>query len=96
METWMEEARHIAAQCWRDNETKHKEMDSDLAEAMAKRIAGWMEIAAQYAKNSDYYRDLVIECGKSIGHESYVQDDGGICDEVLCAKVPELVKQLTQ
>ena len=34
----MQEARAIAAQCWCDEETKHLEMNTDLAEAFAKRI----------------------------------------------------------
>lgn len=93
---WIKEAREIAAQCWCDEETEHKEMDVELAEAMAKRISYWMEVAAQYSRNQEYYRNLVIQCGEYIGHESYVQDDGGICEDVLCAKVPELVKKLVE
>jgi hypothetical protein len=34
----MQEARAIATQCWCDEETKHLEMNTDLAEAFAKRI----------------------------------------------------------
>lgn len=90
---WMEEARGIAAQCWCDPETIHKEMDTVLAEAVAKRIAVWMDTAAQNQRNTDYYRELLIKCGKSIGIEAYTQDDGGICDEVLCAKIPELIER---
>ena len=55
----MEEARHIAAQCWCDEETKDREMDSILAEAVARRIAPWMEVAAQSQRKVDYYRGLL-------------------------------------
>ena len=92
---WMEEANQIAAQCWCDPETENKEMDVTLAGAVARRIAFWMETAAQNERNSDYYRGLLVECGEAIGHEAFVQDDGGISEDVLCAKVPELVRGLT-
>jgi len=94
---FMEEARQLAAQCWTDRKTEHKEMDPDLAEAVAKRIANLMASAAQFHRNADYYRGLVQECGEAVGKEAYIQDDGGIVDEVLCAKVPELVvRQATE
>lgn len=89
---WMEEARVIAAQCWCDKETENIEMDSVLAEAVAKRIAAWMQTAAQENRNTDYYRGLVVRCGEAIGRDAYVQDDGGVCEDVLCAKVPEIVE----
>lgn len=91
---WMKEARQFAGQCWCDPETQDKEMDPVLAEAVAKRIASWMENAAQFARNADYYRGLVEQCGEALGHDAYVQDDGGISEDVLCAKVPELVRAL--
>jgi hypothetical protein len=31
-------------------------MDADLAEAVAQRIAAWMETAAMYARNAAYWR----------------------------------------
>jgi hypothetical protein len=96
MKTFIQEARQQAAQCWCDPETSHITMDPLIAEAVAVRIAGWMETAAQFCKNTEYYRDLVQQCGRYIGIEAYTQDDGGIVDSVLCAKVPELVKNLVQ
>lgn len=93
-QTWIKEARMIAAQAWCDDENKNTEMDVHLAESFAKRLADWMEIGAQHARNEEYYRNLVIRCGKAIGHEAYVQDDGGVAEDVLCAKVPELVEAL--
>ena len=63
---WMKEAREAAAQCWCDDETKHIEMDAVLAEAVAKRIAAWMDMSARTQRNCDYYRDLVIRCGRGL------------------------------
>ena len=91
---WMEEAMMFAAQCWCDPETEHLIMDPVLAEAVAKRIAVWMETAAQNQRNTDYYRGLVERCGKAIGKAAYTQDDGGITEDVLCAKVPKLVEYM--
>ena len=88
----MEEARQIAAQCWCDEETQDREMDVVLAEAVAKRIAAWMETAAQNQRNTDYYRGLLERCGKAIGDRAYTQDDGGKTEDVLCAKIPEIVE----
>jgi hypothetical protein len=62
MEQYMEQARKLAAQCWCDEETSGKEMDAALAEAVARRIAVWMDTAAQMARNADFYRRLLNEC----------------------------------
>lgn len=91
---WINEARQIAAQCWCDKETENKVMDVVLGEAFAKRLAVWMETAAQNQRNTDYYRGLLVRCGEAIGKEAYIQDDGGMSDDVLCAKVPELVEKM--
>lgn len=91
---WMEEALELAAQCWCDKETEDRTMDVALAKAVAVRISGWMQIAAENARNTDYYRGLVVRCGESIGPDAFIQDDGGVCEHVLCAKVPELVEAL--
>ena len=57
IETWMPEARQLAAQCWCDDETKHVVMIPELAEAVAKRIAAWMETGAFHARNEAYWRE---------------------------------------
>jgi len=91
---WIEEARVLAAQCWCDEETSGIEMDSRLAESIARRIAMWMETAAQESRNADFYRGLVDECAKSIGVRAYTSDDGVIHDEPIRLRVPELVAEL--
>jgi hypothetical protein len=93
-ETWMNEARQIAAQCWCDEETKNTAMDPVLAEAVAKRIAAWMDTGAQAQRNCDYYRGLVVRCGNALGEAAKTCDDGSKSEDVLCAKVPELVEAL--
>jgi len=51
----------------------------------------WYETAAQMSRNSDYYRGLVVQIGKMLGEEAYISDDGSVQEDVLCAKIPELV-----
>lgn len=89
---WMEESLELAAQCWCDEETKYTEMDVVLAGAVAKRIALWMQIAAQNQRNTDYYRGLLKECGEAIGERAFICDDGSISEDVLCAKIPEIIQ----
>lgn len=67
-------------------------MVPELAEAVAKRIAVWMDTAAQNCRNTEYYRELLVRCGKVIGECAYIQDDGGIVNDVLCAKIPEIIE----
>ena len=90
---WMNEAREYAAQCWCDPETSDRVVDPILAEAVAKRIAAWMDTAAQYARNVDYYQGLLDQIATVFGQEAYINDDGTIQDSPLRAKMPELVKQ---
>jgi len=91
-----EEADAAAAQCWCFDETSDIEMDVRLANVISRVIQGWMCDAATYCRNADYYRDLLVECGEIIGEEAYISDDGSHQQDVLCAKIPELVKGLTQ
>ena len=58
---WMEEARQLAAQCWCDPETAQTQMDVALAEAVARRIAGWMQTGALHARNEEYWRDRALK-----------------------------------
>jgi len=92
-EHWMQEARQLAAQCWTDAETSNREMDTALAEAVAKRIAAWMSTAAQASRGQEFYRDLVVKCGENFGVAAKTSDDGSIQDHVLALKVPELVER---
>jgi len=88
---WMDESRELAAQCWCDEETENRVIDPVLVEAVAKRIALWMGTAAQNQRNTDYYRGLLEQCGKSIGDRAFIADDGSRSEDVLCAKIPEII-----
>lgn len=90
---FMDEARVIAAQCWCDKRTEHLEMIPDLAEVFAEQLSYWIYYASQNQINTEYYRNLLIKCGEILGDESYISDDGSIQDEVLCAKIPEIIER---
>ena len=96
IEDWMEEARQSAAQCWCDKETSGTSMDHVLAEAVAKRIAAWMDTSAQESRNTNFYRTLIRLTGDVIGPKSRVADDGSIQDDVIALKVPSLVEKLKE
>ena len=66
-----------------------KEMKMELSTELA-----WQETAAYAQRGLDYYRSLVVKIGETIGESAYIADDGGTHDDVLCAKVPELVAAL--
>jgi hypothetical protein len=54
----------------------------------------WIETAQQHLRNEQYYRDLLVQCGQSIGKDAYTCDDGTMQGDVLVAKVPDLVQML--
>ena len=56
----------------------------------------WEETARQYAKNEEFYRNLVIEIGTPFGVAARTSDDGSIQEDVLALKVPELVISLRE
>lgn len=66
---WMEEARVIAAQCWCDARVEDREMDVELAEVVAEKIAVWMQTAAKNQRNTDYYKELLEQCVKAIADQ---------------------------
>lgn len=66
-------------------------MDPPLAEAMARRLAAWMETAAQYARNVDYYRGQLAKCARHLGPAAYTSDDGTVQVDPLAEKIPDLV-----
>lgn len=93
---WIEEARQMAAQCWCDDDTSGIEMDVRLAEAVARRIAAWMDTAAQAQGNADFYRGLVDECAKHLGPRAFTADDGTVQLDPVRLRVPELVAELVR
>lgn len=53
----------------------------------------WEESAVQFCGNAEYYRGLVQRIGKLYDPQCYIADDGTRSQDVLCAKVPELVEK---
>jgi hypothetical protein len=81
MSSWVEEAKEMVNQC-------------ETGDEVYQLVTNWMDAAAQNQRNTDYYRGLVIQCGETIGEEAFICDDETISLDVLCAKVPEIVKQM--
>jgi len=72
-----------------------KELKSRVRELEAEK-EGWKKTAAQHLRNEDYYRGLVHEVGKHFGADAYISDDGSIQQDILCAKVPDLVARMNE
>lgn len=89
-------ATEAVAQGWCEPETSSQEMDVVLATAIARPVSrvlrNWYDTAAQHCRNEDYYRGLVQEIGAMLGDEAYISDDGSVQEDILCAKVPELIR----
>lgn len=68
-------------------------MDVPLCEAVARRIAAWMETAAQAYRNEDFYRGIVVQIGEMFGDAAKTSNDGSIQQDVLALKVAPLVKR---
>jgi len=88
---WMDEARVISAQIWCDKRVEDREMDVEFAEVVAEIIAAWMQTSAQNRRNMNYYRGLLEQCGSIIGDRAFTADDGTRSENVLCAKIPEII-----
>ena len=56
----------------------------------------WEQTAAKVSVDRDYYRGLVVKIGKLFGKDAYTSDDGSVQQDVLCAKVPDLVRAAHQ
>jgi hypothetical protein len=57
----------------------------------------WVETAAQFSRNEDYYRGLLDEIAVYIGKEAWKAEDGTIIDDEPCrARIPSLVAALIQ
>ena len=85
---WLPEARQIAAQCWCDDETKHLVMEPALAEAVARRVAAWMQTGAQHARNEEYWRDRALKAEAApIVPQGWTEDQ--IADACVAAEIPD-------
>lgn len=93
---FLPEARSLLLPIWTKHglPTRGLRTRGALFDAIVHQIAAWMYTAAANRGNADYYQSLVVKCGEYIGKEAYTQDDGGVVEDVLCDKVPELVREL--
>jgi hypothetical protein len=82
-----EELPHLAAYIEQLGTPKSK------AAAIRERDA-WVETAAQFSRNEEYYRGLLDECAKHLGDAAFIADDNSRSDSPLRAKIPELVARL--
>lgn len=75
------------------SQTKIEALEKELASVKGERDA-WIDDAARFNRNEDFYRGLVEQIGAHFGQDAYTSDDGSIQQDVLCLKVPELVSAL--
>jgi hypothetical protein len=68
-------------------------LPTTLEEAIRQRDA-WVASAMQFHKNETYYRGLVVSIGEKLGPDAYVSDDGSVQQDILCAKIPEMIERL--
>lgn len=68
----------------------------ETLEAAIRERDMWIETAAMFSRNEDYYRGLVDEIGELFGREAHIADDGSYSQDILRAKVPELVRALVK
>lgn len=54
----------------------------------------WEETAKQHLRNEEFWRSLVHKTGTILGGRVYVQDDGGVVDEPLGLRVPEVAAEM--
>ena len=98
------EMAHISDQKWSTCQTlapaqapdQAGYLDHNLLTIVIAERDAWRMDAGEMLDNRNYYRGLVTQIGNLFGIESRTQDDGGIVEDVLCDKVPELVSRKIQ
>lgn len=100
MESYLQAARELAAQCWGDDTTTGKIINEDVAEAFAQRLAAWMKTAADNSRRADEAEakidflksnGLSVGVAKEAGKEpflAYVIEPGSaLCDRETLSKL---------
>ncbi len=82
---------HLNAVAERDRRALLAEVDRIKSER-----DGWIESAAQFHRNAEYYAGLVDQVAAFLGPNVFVSDDGSVQDNPLRAKVPEMVGHLSR
>ena len=58
------------------------------------QLTNWEESASQQARNTEFYRSIIVQIGNMFGDAAKIADDGSVMGDVLALKVPELVAKL--
>lgn len=88
------EATHIECEVSCPTEVIELEDAAEWFEKKVKEAGNWEETARQYARNMEYYRGLVDNIALVFGQRAYICDDGSKAEDVLRAKIPELVREM--
>jgi len=91
---FMDEAR--AAVRYQAKQAGLPELPRVKEKTFAALVAYWMDTAAQNERNTDYYRGLLEKIGKRLGKPAFIADDGTVMQDVICAKVPDIVDDLLE
>jgi len=88
---YKKEALEEAVGCWTDPAIADIPIDMRIAAVVASRIAEWMKVAAQGYRGAEFYRNIIDQCGRSLGIEAFTSDDGSVQQDVLALRLHELV-----
>ena len=75
-----------------DDEKKKVELVKEQRDSAQRERDGWREDAERGMRNQEYYRGLLVKIGDMFGDEARRDDTGAVGEDVICCKVPELVK----
>ncbi len=89
LSTFGHHARHRPEECIPEAEALY---DAFFTE-QSQKVKAWMETAAQEFRNCHYYRNLLYVIAAELGPSVYLADDSTVSDDVLCAKLPALVRE---
>jgi hypothetical protein len=70
-------------------------LDAELF-AARRQVNSMEQMAMEYARSANYYRELIDLVLEHFGEEAYICDDGSLSDEPLRAKVVDLVSGLVR
>ncbi len=67
---------------------------SETVKRLEQLAINWVETARSYAKNEEFYRDLLDQCAEHIGDDAFINDAGERTESPVRLKIPDLVKGL--
>lgn len=92
----LERANEIATDTYNSIMNDAKLSNEEKLIALKDQIACWIESAAQFHSNEQFYHGIVTQIGEMFGEAAKTSDDGSVQQDVLALKVPELVKELKE